>query len=81
MHFFTHIAERTTCTNLHHSDLDSGGQRYLEMTKNSLHTPKPRVGGILPDYYMLTTTINFGYVTCHATNLCTVSMVKGVLDD
>ena len=32
MHFFTQISERSTCTHLHHSDLDSGGQRYLEMT-------------------------------------------------
>ena len=24
---FTQISERSTCTNLHHSDLDSGGQR------------------------------------------------------
>ena len=33
MHFFTQISERSTCTHLHHLDLDSGGQRYLEMTK------------------------------------------------
>ena len=26
--FFTQISERSTCTHLHHSDLDSGGQRY-----------------------------------------------------
>ena len=25
--FFTQISERSTCTHLHHSDLDSGGQR------------------------------------------------------
>ena len=27
MHCFTQISERSTCTHLHHSDLDSGGQR------------------------------------------------------
>ena len=47
--FFTQISERSTCSHLHHSDLNSGDLRYLEMTKNSLRTPKPRVGGIL--YY------------------------------
>ena len=26
MYFFTQISERSTCTHLHHSDLDSGGQ-------------------------------------------------------
>ena len=51
MHFFTQISERSTCMHWHHSDLDSGGQRYLEMTKRSLHMPKPRVGGILLHYY------------------------------
>ena len=25
--FFTQISERSTCTHLHHPDLDSGGQR------------------------------------------------------
>ena len=34
--FFTQISERSTCTHLHHSDLDSRGQRYLEMTKKIL---------------------------------------------
>ena len=33
MHFFTQISEHSTCTHLHHSDLDSAHQRYLEMTK------------------------------------------------
>ena len=48
------FSERSTCTHLHHSDLDSGGQRYLEITlKNSLHTPKARVGGILIDYTLI----------------------------
>ena len=27
VHFFTQISERSTCTHLHNSDLDSGGQR------------------------------------------------------
>ena len=31
----TQISERSTFTLLHHSQLDSGGQRYLEMTKNN----------------------------------------------
>ena len=31
-------------------DLDSAGQRYLEMTKNSLHTTKPCVVTILLGY-------------------------------
>ena len=33
MHFFTQISERSICMHLHHSDLDSGGQRYPEITK------------------------------------------------
>ena len=33
MYFFTQISERSTCTHLHHSALDSAGQGYLEMTK------------------------------------------------
>ena len=33
MYFFTQISERSTCTHLHHSNLDSGGQIYLKMTK------------------------------------------------
>ena len=33
MHFFTQISERSTCRHLHLSDLEAGGQRYLEMTK------------------------------------------------
>ena len=33
LHFFTQISECLTCTHLHHLDLDSGGQVYLEMTK------------------------------------------------
>ena len=33
LHFFTKILERSICTHLHHSDLDSGGQIYLKMTK------------------------------------------------
>ena len=33
MYFFTQISERSTCTHLHHSNLDSGGQIYLKITK------------------------------------------------
>ena len=29
MHSFAQISERSTCTHLYHSDLDSGGQIYL----------------------------------------------------
>ena len=36
LNFFTHISERSTYTNLHHSDLDSGGQIYLKRTQNIL---------------------------------------------
>ena len=36
MHFSPQISERSTCTQLHQFDLDSGGQRYLEMTKQLL---------------------------------------------
>ena len=59
----TQISERSTCTHLYHSDLDSGGQRYLEMTKNSLHTPKPCVGGILSniDYFRSPTYRTFTF--------------------
>ena len=56
--FFTQISERSPCTYLHHSDLDSGGKRYLEMTKNSLHTPKLRVGGIPLGYKIIMININ-----------------------
>ena len=31
--FFAQISERSTCTHLHHSDLDSGGQIDLKITK------------------------------------------------
>ena len=60
MQFFTQNSERSTCKHLHHLDLDSGGQSYLEMTKkNSLHTLKPRVCEILLDYlYQLSTKWN-----------------------
>ena len=33
LYFFIQISERWTCTYLHHSNLDSGGQIYLKMTK------------------------------------------------
>ena len=33
LHFVTQILERSTFSHLHHSDLDSGGQIYLKMTK------------------------------------------------
>ena len=59
MHFFTLNPERSICKHLHYSDLDFGGQSYLEMTKHSLHTLKPRIGGILLDYlYQLSTKWN-----------------------
>ena len=54
--FLAQILELSTCTHLHHSDLDSG-QRYLKMTKNSLHTPKLRIGAILLDNKLLYSSI------------------------
>ena len=44
MHFSSKSQNAQRVYQMHHSDLDSGGQ------KNSLHTPKSCVGGILLDY-------------------------------
>ena len=40
VHFFTQISESSTCTHLHHSELDSGGQSHLKTVETFNAYPK-----------------------------------------
>ena len=51
VHFFTEISKRSTCTHLHSSELESGGQRHLKKAETfPIHALKQRVVKILQHY-------------------------------
>ena len=60
MDFFIQISQRSICTHLHYSDLDSGGQTYLKMTNIFSAYPKARAGGILLDFRTETGKLSSG---------------------